>query len=288
MKQTILFTVCASALTAFSASAASLMTGFQSTIASEQHPDFGGEARFYHVSVNENNAGIGSFASTIPGSNNPAGVITHTFSEPVVAYAWVGGTNNVASVNTFGGESARISFTTTDTAFDGFAQNQLKLWTTSDPGADFATSGSPFDAVADINGNSHRSFGGAVSIVDISGLATGSVYAFYGAFNATPSLSAVMRDTNGVLPDIILADAHTGDAANRTEYYAAELAFVNDLGYDEIAYTWDSDGDGDLATGNGRGVGTLLTGSPVVIPEPSSFGLLALGGLGVLLRRRRK
>jgi hypothetical protein len=289
MKKNILLTATLGAVAVLPASAASLIAGFQSAIASEQHPDFGGEARFYHVSVNATNAGIGSFASTTSGTNNPAGVITHAFTEDVVGYGWVGGTNNVPNQNTTGGDSGRIVFTTTDTSFDGFGQNQLKLWTTTDPGPAFATVGTPFDAVADVNGNSHRSFGGAISTVDISGLATGSVYAFYGAFNATPSLSAVMRDTDGIAPDIILADAHTnGDASNRTEYYASQLSFVNDLGYDEIVYTWDSDGDGDLATGNGRGVGTLLTGTATGIPEPSSLALLGLSGLGVLLGRRRK
>ncbi len=249
------------ALTA-TAQAASLTAEFQATIASEQHPDFGGEARFYHVSVNPENPGVGSFAATLVGSNDPAPSFVRNFTGDVVSYKWVGGTNNdITGVSVSGGDASLIAYATTDTSFDGFAQNQLKLWTTTDPGADLATEGvDPFNVVADVNGNGYRSFGGAVTTVDISGLSSGSVYVFYGAFNATPSVTAVMRDTDGVSPDITITDAHlNGDAANRTEYYVAQLKFVNDAGYDEIEYTHLANGT-DFA-GNGRGLGTVLTGA---------------------------
>lgn len=244
------------------ASAASLTVDFQATIASEQHPDYGGEARFYHVSVNPANPGIGSFAATIVGTNDPAPSFVRNFTGDVVSYKWIGGTNNdITGVSVAGGDDSLITYATTDTVFDGFAQNQLKLWTVTDPGVDLATGGAdPFNAVPDINGNGYRSFGGAVTTVDISGLSSGSVYVFYGAFNATPSVSAVMKDTDGVSPDIVIEDAHlNGDAANRTEYYVAQLKFVNDAGYDVIEYTHLANGtDFD---GNGRGLGTLVTGA---------------------------
>ncbi len=269
-----------------SAGAASLITTFQATIASEQHPTYAGEARYYHVSVNANNPGTGSYAATIVGTNNPAPSFVRPFIEPVIAYAWVGGTNNVPSVNVSGGDAGRISYTTSDDAFDGFGQQQLKLWTTTDPGTDLQTTvADPYAAAADVNNGGHRSFGGAVGTIDISGLGTGSVNVYYGSFNATPLVSAVMRDLDGGQPDITIANAHlNADLANRTEYYLAELSFVNDLGYDVIEYTWLANGVD--YTGNGRGVGTVLTGT--AIPEPSSAVMLGLGCLGVILRRRRK
>ena len=92
-----------------------------------------------------------------------------------------------------------------------------------------------------------------------------------------------MRDIDGGSPDIVITDAHlNGDSANRTEYYLAELDFVNVAGYDLIEYTWLSNGIDYL--GNGRGLGTVLTGT--AIPEPSSFTLLGISGLGLLLLRR--
>jgi len=250
--------------------AASFEVAFQATIASEQHPTYAGEARYYHVSVNPNNPGVGSYAATIVGSNNPAPTFVRPFTEPVIAYAWIGGTNNVPSVNVSGGTASLITYATPDTAFDGFAQQQLKLWTTTDPGADLQTTiAAPFNVVADVNNGGHRSFGGAVGTVDITGLGAGSVWVFYGAFNTTPTVSAVMRDTDGPAPDITITDDHlNGDLANRTEYYVAELKFVNDAGYDKIEYTHLANGV-DYA-GNGRGLGTVLTGltgpPPIAIP----------------------
>ncbi|MFT4547253.1 MAG: hypothetical protein ACI9MB_001199 [Verrucomicrobiales bacterium] len=251
-------------LTTFAASAqaASLEVDFQATIASEQHPDFGGEARFYHVSMNPNNPGVGSFAATIVGTNDPGPSFVRNFTEEVVSYKWIGGTNNdISGVSVSGGAADLITYATEDDTFDGFAQNQLKLWDATDPGVDLATEGAdPFNAVADVNGNGYRSFGGAVTTVDISSLSTGSVYVLYGAFNSTPTVSAVMRDTDGLAPDITITDAHlNADFANRTEYYVAQLKFVNNAGYDEIEYTHLANGS-DF-TGNGRGLGTVLTGS---------------------------
>jgi VCBS repeat-containing protein/autotransporter-associated beta strand protein len=259
------------------AATASFATAWQSTIASEQHPDYPDEARYYHVSVNPNNPGIGSFAATIPGTNNRAGTFTRSFTDPVVAYSFLGGTNSSISgiVAQSGG---RISWTTDDTVFDGFGQGQLKLWTTTDPGEDIATSGAdPFNVNTNNGGGGgYRSFGGAVTTVDISGLASGSVYAFYGAFNSTPTLTAVMRDSSGTAPDVVLPNAHlNGDFANRTEYYAAELAFETGGVYDQIVYTWLANGTD--YEGNGRGAGAVLTGTAFRSVGNFAMGKSAVG-----------
>ena len=277
------------ACVAGTANAGTITTTFQATIASEQHPTYAGEARYYHVSVNPSNPGTGSYAATIVGTNNPAPTFVRPFAEPVVAYKFAGGVNNDITVSAqAGGDDARIVFSTTDTSFDGFGQQQAKLWTVTDPGSDIQTTiADPYNAVADASATGgFRSLGGAVGTFDISGLATGAVNFYYGAFSSKPTISAIMRDLDGNAPDVIVADAHlNGDAANRTEYYLAELTFDSDNGvYDQIIVTWDSDGDGDLSTGNGRGVAAVLTGTEV--PEPGSIALLGIGGL-LMARRRR-
>lgn len=261
---------------------ASLTLDFQATLSSEQHPTYSGEARYYHVSVNPNNPGIGSYAATIPGTNTPDTPYTRAFTEDVVAYSFLGGTNNSVSgkVEELG---TNIAWATQDTTFDGFGQGQLKFWDVTDPGADIATSVDPFNAVDDGGGGGYRSFGGATGTVDISGLATGSLYVFYGSFNARPSLSVTLKGAGQ--SDIVIADAHAAgnnDSANRSEYYVAELDFVTDGVYDTIEFEWLANGVD--YSGNGRGAGALLTGT--VIPEPGSLALLGLGGLLIARRRR--
>lgn len=267
-------------LTAGSANAATLIAGFQSTIGSEQATGATSEGGPFNVSVNANNAGYAGIFYDLPGTGTNGPAFERDFSDPVLDYSFVGGgTANVLTVSRTGG-GGLISYTTTDTVFDGFGQSQLQLWTTSDPGADLT---SPLTA-RDSSGSGYRSFGQAVGTVDITGLASGTVNVFYGAFGTTPTLTAVMSDSNGILSDITMSDAHlNGDNANRGEYYAAELDFDNDLGYDTIEFTWLANGIDDTA--NGRGLGAVLTG--VAIPEPSSTALLGLGGLALILRRRK-
>lgn len=282
---TLLAAACTTALVTGTSQAASLVTDFQATVSSEQSSESIDEGRYFHVSVNPNNAGTGVFASTIVGTNDPAADFVRNYDAPVIGYRFAGGTNNdITAIAMSGGDVNRIVFATTDTSFDGFKQTQAKVWDATDPGADLAI-GDGLAAVADQNSGGYRSLGGATGTFDITGLASGSVNFYYGAFSSTPTISVVMRDTDGAATDFVIGDGHlNGDAANRSEYYLAEFDFVTDGIYDEIIVTWDSDGDGDLATGNGRGVGAVLTGN--VIPEPGSLALLGLGGLLIARRRR--
>ncbi|NNM27938.1 MAG: hypothetical protein HKO57_00325, partial [Akkermansiaceae bacterium] len=198
--------------------AATLTTDFQATIASEQHPNYPDEARYYHVSVNPANPGTGWYGADLPNSGDDAPTEVRNYTAPVVAYKFLGGTNNsVSGVSASGGEDTRITYATEDTAFDGFGQGQLRLWNATDPGADLATGAGTGATGFDGGGGGYRSFGGATGTLDISGLASGSVHIYYGAFGARPSVSLVMRDSSGLAPDITLADAHlNGDTANRT------------------------------------------------------------------------
>jgi hypothetical protein len=249
----------------FVANAASLVADFQATIASEQHPTYAGEARYYHVSVNPANPGTGSYAATIVGTNNPAPVFVRPYDAPVRSYKFLGGTNNsISGIAASGGDASLITYATEDMVFDGFGQDQAKIWDANDPGADLATGGAdPYNvATNDKKGGGYRSFGGAVCTVDISGMATGSLHIYYGSFSAKPSVRVSLRDSTGLHPDVTLPNVHlNNDNADRTEYYLAEVDFVTDGIYDIIEYEWLANGSN--YDGNGRGLGTVLTG-----PEP--------------------
>lgn len=252
-------------LTVTRAAVADLVTDFQATIASEEHPTYPGEARFFHVSTNPANPGTGSYAATIVGTNTPAPAFVRNFDGPVLAYKFAGGVNNdINAVAQQGGSlgGGIITFTTTDTTFDGFGQQQAKLWTSTDPGSDLKVTGPTstdiYNAVPNTGSTGGwRSLSDATGKIDVTSIPAGSLHIYYGAFNAKPSVSIVMRDTALVdpAPNITIANAHlNNDTANRTEYYLAEIDFVTDGVYDEIEFVWNA-GPG----GNGRGIAVVVT-----------------------------
>jgi hypothetical protein len=243
---------------------ADLKVDFQATIGSEENPvpAYAGEGRFYHVSVNPANPGTGSYAATIVGTNNPAPPFVRNFAGPVRAYKFAGGAdNNINAVAQQGGSlgGSIISFTTTDTGFDGFGQQQAKLWTSTDPGNDIKVTGPTpaaiYGAAANTNATGGwRSLSGATGTIDVSGIPAGSVHIYYGDFNAKPTLSIVMRDTDTSQPDLVIPNAHlNNDTANRAEYYLAEIDFATDGVYDQVGFVWTSGG------GNGRGLAAVVT-----------------------------
>ncbi len=253
---------------AVTAHAASLSVDFQATIASEENPNpaYIGEARYYHVSVNAANPGTGSYAATIVGTNNQAPALVRNFDGPVLAYKFAGGAdNNINAVAQQGGTlgGGIITFTTTDTSFDGFGMQQAKLWTSTNPGNEIRVTGTSPYAIYGATANTNatggwRSLSGATGSVDVSAIPAGSVHVYYGDFNAKPTLSVVMRDTAPVdpAPDITIANAHLNDdTANRSEYYLAELDFVTDGVYDKIEFVWTA------GAGNGRGLAAVVTGA---------------------------
>ncbi|HSP43491.1 MAG TPA: hypothetical protein VLO11_11515, partial [Luteolibacter sp.] len=263
------------ALAAFTASAhaASLEVDFQATIASQEHPignPAGGEGRYYNVSVNAANPGTGAYRATIPGTNDPAPPFVRNYDGPVYAYKFTGGSNdNINGTDATGGNFGSIVFTSTDSTMNRFGQQQGRLWTSNDPGSDLQVS------IADPVNGTTGSAGGkggwrflndCTGTIDVSAIpgGAGSIHIYYGDYNATPTLSVVMRDTDGIEPDLTIAEAHlNGDAANNCEYYLAEIDFVTDGVYDEVEFVWTS------GTGDGRFGAVVVTEAVADAVDPT-------------------
>lgn len=181
-----------------------------------------------------------------------------TGDESIISYAESGGL---------------ITGGSTDTSLDRLTSTSL--WTTTDPAG--------FTSAADFSSNTNAAeladFSGSI---DISGLSSGSIYFMFGSYrggNVSNSTATLTMKTGG-LETLAPVNVTANDLANNWEQYMVEATFVNDVGADEIAYSFGFNG-------NGRVTGVVVDGVAAAIPEPSSVALLGLGALGFLLRRRR-
>ncbi len=164
------------------------------------------------------------------------------------------------------------TLTTADTSFND-SPNAV-IWTTTDP--------SGFTSTADITlGTTVERADNVSGSIDISGLASGQIYIIYGDYRGTPSIDLTMIDALGIAPNITLDNAGNNDFANDEQHYVVEISFTNDLGYDSIDFTYNGSGGA-----RSQFTGVVVDGV-VAIPEPSSTALIGLGGLALILRRRR-
>jgi hypothetical protein len=219
----------------------------------------------YVISVNATNSGFANDSASVSG----------TFAGTIESYRFVnvtGGNGNrdLTTVVESGGLVGLM--TSTDEAdnngFDSFGQNALHLYTTTDPGSLLDTSPAR-NFTAGI-----RDLDDFTGTVDISGIDQGSIYLFYGSYNAGGvSLTAIMTDTEEAESPIASGQLFGGSPGIQQNIYVTKIDFVNDLGYDTITYT--SDGS--------RLIGAVVTS----IPEPSTTALLGLGGLALIMRRRK-
>jgi len=205
-------------------------------------------------------------------------------SIPTGSYSTLGGGGNVTSFNNpiidYAFYKGTTAFTTSgatlisDLSAAGGSDSKLNLWETSvltDP--------------ADSAGNV-RSKDGATFTVDISGLTSGSIYIFNGSWQARTDwfdVSMTGADQTAVTTwdDGGSANAVFGfaGAASGQVMHAKQIDFTDAADYDTITFTIQESGSQD-----GYFAGVVVTS---LIPEPSSTALLGLGGLALILRRRK-
>jgi hypothetical protein len=235
----------ASTLLVAAADSAILAVGQSLIIASSGHSSklAGGVA--YNISLNEAKPGFSAtHYQTKEQVDGPE--FTVAFTEAVQGFRFVT-TNPASTVGTVISKGVSISNTTTDTEFDSFNTFPAKIWVSSNPGADLKKPAINPDFTAGIRGISN-----VTGSINISGLASGTVYFFYGAYRCKPSITACMIDADGPEASILVPDFHNGDFANNGEHYMSSLTFVNDAGYDTIEY--------DFSAPAGLWVGVVVTG----------------------------
>lgn len=260
------------ALAAGSAHAATLVSGgTDHLVAGDVNDD-------YVISVNANNSG---YANTFSASSNAAFVgttINESFNGSIEGYRFVNvtgtpGNRTLTTVVESGGIVAQMTSTDEDDndGFDSFGQNALDGYTITDPGANLLAPTGANDFTAGIRDLSDFS-----GTVDISGITEGSIYLFYGQYNAGGGLSLTATMSGTALSDISTANLFSGvSPVGNQNIFVTRMDFVNDLGYETISYT----------SNGSRLVGLVVTNT---IPEPSTAILAGLGLAGLCLRRRRR
>lgn len=209
----------------------------------------------FNISVEGSYQGYQGSANQI-GGGDPVIVNDTTFNNPVVAYRfWSAAANAPITLASDTGDSVDSpgtindsiigDLTTSDTAID--PRSRVDIWTTTAP------NGNAFDTTPDYTemiGN----ISGASGSIDITGMASGSVYIIYGAYRSLP---VGMTATMGAE---VIADFHNGDFANNNEYYMARLDFVNNTGETSLDWT--------MGEFNGRFCGIVVTSDPGTPTNP--------------------
>ncbi len=147
------------------------------------------------------------------------------------------------------------------------------IWTASDPGVD------PADYAFGVDGTVLRGFN-VTGTIDITDTSEGTAYVLFGGIKQLVTLTATMSGA-GVEDKVAEYEIQliTG-SAGKNHIWASSFVFTDADDYDTITYFYTHDG---LAK-RGRFMGSILTDT--VVPEPMTLSLLALGGLGLIRRRR--
>jgi len=217
----------------------------------------------FNISVYPGNA-------SYSGTNMAGDAVTGVFGDgTVTSYRFFNSNEGVFS--SYADDGSGIVAPALSTDVDSKSESWANVWTTTDPGVGFAN---PADITTDTLARAMNITG----TIDISNLSSGIAYVIFGGIKQKVTLTATMSgagvDDKVAEYEIQLITSNAG----KNHFWVAPFGFSDAESYDTITYLYTHDG----AAKRGRFVGAILT----PVPEPMTLSLLALGGLGLIRRRR--
>jgi len=219
--------------------------------------------------------GKASYSGTNMAGNAVAGVFG---DGTVLGYSFFNHDPGTLTVNSYANDGsgiiAPVVVATTDVDALKPSEKWANVWTASDPGVGFAN---PADYVAGTDETIARAMN-ITGTIDISDTSLGIAYVLFGGIKQLVTLTATMSGA-GVEDKVAEYEIQliTG-SAGKNHFFVSPFVFSDAESYDTITYHYTHDG---LAK-RGRFMGAILT----PVPEPMTLSLLALGGLGLIRRRR--
>ncbi len=180
----------------------------------------------------------------------------------VSGYRFVNHDRDAKTVNSYADDGtgifAPVVVATADVG-GGAGKNWASIWTTTDPGVDFANA-ADFDGTTKTTALANNLTG----TIDITGMRSGTVYVIFGGYQQIVTVTMTMSGEGKTdIVDVCLIDLPTvGNGKNC--YYVSSFDFSDTEGYDTITYHYIHDG----VANRSRFIGAIIDGSAVEIISP--------------------
>lgn len=221
----------------------------------------------FNISVYPGNA-------SYSGTNMAGDAVTGVFGDGTVsAYDFINQDPATFAVSSYANDgSGTIAHAVATGDVDTKASEKwANVWTASDPGVD------PADYAFGVDGTVLRGMN-ITGTIDITDTSEGIAYVLFGGIKQKVTLTATMSGA-GVEDKVAEYEIQLITTnAGKNHIFVSPFVFTDADDYDMITYLYTHDG----AAKRGRFMGSILT----PIPEPMTLSLLALGGLGLIRRRR--